>query len=306
MSGIQNAFGFMRTGAVTGSQSYTTPGTYTWVAPAGVTSISFVAVGAGGSGLNSFYCPGSCCSPAQCIPGASAAGGGLSYQNNVTVVPGNSYTVVVGAPIAINTAGASGSSYFQGYCGYGVAAGGGYNYGSSPTGCSPHYTGGGPPGIGNAGIGGYGGQTNGEGGGGGGGAAGYGKGTYPCNQNCFPSGTGAIRWWCCGIRFSGHAGTYGGGGGGGSANCYHAAGGGGGGVGLYGQGTSGSGGSSATGGGGGSSGCAGGTPAGGKYGGGGGGGGNYSRSGGAGGSGAVRIVWPGTTRQFPSTNVGSP
>jgi hypothetical protein len=28
--------------------------------------------------------------------------------------------------------------------------------------------------------------------------------------------------------------------------------------------------------------------------------------GGLGGGGAVRIVWPGTTRQFPSTNVGSP
>jgi hypothetical protein len=26
----------------------------------------------------------------------------------------------------------------------------------------------------------------------------------------------------------------------------------------------------------------------------------------ASGGGAVRIVWPGTTRQFPSTNVGSP
>jgi hypothetical protein len=27
---------------------------------------------------------------------------------------------------------------------------------------------------------------------------------------------------------------------------------------------------------------------------------------GGGGGGAVRIVWPGTTRQFPSTCVGSP
>jgi hypothetical protein len=29
-------------------------------------------------------------------------------------------------------------------------------------------------------------------------------------------------------------------------------------------------------------------------------------SGVSGGGGAVRIVWPGTTRQFPSTDVGSP
>jgi hypothetical protein len=32
--------------------------------------------------------------------------------------------------------------------------------------------------------------------------------------------------------------------------------------------------------------------------------GQYAGSG-VGGSGAVRIVWPGTTRQFPSTNVGA-
>jgi hypothetical protein len=38
-------------------------------------------------------------------------------------------------------------------------------------------------------------------------------------------------------------------------------------------------------------------------------GGGYSRviyDGGAGANGAVRIVWPGSTRQFPSTDVGSP
>jgi hypothetical protein len=31
-----------------GSQSYTVPGTYSWIAPSGVYSISAVAVGAGG------------------------------------------------------------------------------------------------------------------------------------------------------------------------------------------------------------------------------------------------------------------
>jgi len=313
MSGIQNAFGFMRTGAVTGSQSYTTPGTYTWVAPAGVTSISFVAVGAGGAGNNSWTCPGGCyCGcvvPPHDVPGTSGAGGGLSYFNNVTVVPGNSYTVVVGAPRAPtnNGYGYSGNSYFQGYCAYGQYAGGGGNYPNSPSvGCCPRYTGGALPGNGNGGYGGYGGQTNGEGGGGGGGAGGYAKGAYPANCFCFPSGAGAIRWWCGGIRFFGHAGTNGGGGGGGSSNCYHYTGGGGGGVGLFGIGCSGYGGGSSVGGGGGSGGCAGSSPTGGKYGGGGGGGGLYSRAGGYGGSGAVRIVWPGTTRQFPSTNVGSP
>ena len=47
--------------------------------------------------------------------------------------------------------------------------------------------------------------------------------------------------------------------------------------------------------------------AGGAYGGGGGAGyWSYATYGGAGGGGAVRIVWPGSSRQFPSTCVGTP
>jgi hypothetical protein len=34
--------------------------------------------------------------------------------------------------------------------------------------------------------------------------------------------------------------------------------------------------------------------------------GGTSGSAGAGGGGAVRVVWPGASRSFPSTNVGSP
>jgi hypothetical protein len=46
---------------------------------------------------------------------------------------------------------------------------------------------------------------------------------------------------------------------------------------------------------------------GGPYGGGGGSGNAFlpTSIGGSGGSGAVRIIWPGTTRQFPSTNTGN-
>ena len=33
--------------ATPGQQEYTTPGTYTWVAPAGVTKVSIVAIGGG-------------------------------------------------------------------------------------------------------------------------------------------------------------------------------------------------------------------------------------------------------------------
>jgi len=145
---------------------------------------------------------------------------------------------------------------------------------------------------------------------GGGGAGGYaGAGGY-----------GARASYC---GSTGGAGT-GGGGGGGNSNRLDYAVGAGGGVGVYGQGTSGAAGS---GGGGGSGGCAGTTTAGGNY-----GGGSRGRAGAAlawannisvcsnitytlqaastngtcAGVGAVRIVWPGNTRQFPTTNVSTP
>ncbi len=50
MSGIQNLFAANSFGAPPGQQAYTTAGTYSWVAPSGVTSVSVVAVGGGGSG----------------------------------------------------------------------------------------------------------------------------------------------------------------------------------------------------------------------------------------------------------------
>ena len=93
MSGIQNAFGFMRSAAsaAPGSQSYTTAGSYTWYAPTGVTSVSVVAVGAGRNGSHSL---GGC-------------GGGLGYKNNYSVNPGCGYSVFVGA-----STGCSNLSYF--------------------------------------------------------------------------------------------------------------------------------------------------------------------------------------------------
>ena len=66
------------------------------------------------------------------------------------------------------------------------------------------------------------------------------------------------------------------------------------------------------GGGGGSSGTAGSNAganngaSGGTYGGGAGGGGFISGTGGTGAGGAVRIIWPGCSRSFPSTSAGSP
>lgn len=67
----------------------TTAGTYTWTAPSGVTSVTVELWGAGGGGgagatLNSGR-------------GGSGAGGGEYRKSVITVVPGNTYTIVVGA-----------------------------------------------------------------------------------------------------------------------------------------------------------------------------------------------------------------
>jgi len=253
------------TPAIIGQQAYTTPGTYSWVAPAGVTSVSAVAVGGGGGGQRLSNLAG-------------GGGGGLGWKNNITVTPGNSYTVVVGVG---GTGGGSngGQSYFSSS---GTVAGLG--------------------GVTPAGSGGTGGSYVGDGGGSGG-----------SNGNSHYGGAGAGGYagngsaGGCGVGGSGGAGS----GGGQVAICGYYQGQGGGGVGILGQGANG-----AYPGGGGSGGAAGQTPsavgctpAGGAYGGGGswtgtgGGGGSYYNGNGAGG--AVRIIWPGTFRQFPSTCTGN-
>ena len=229
---------------------------------------------------------------------------------------------------------AGGSSYFS----YGTAAGtlgqvlGGLAFINAgqcyPSGCFAH-------GV-SMGQGGLGGGDQGTGGGGGGGAGGYSQGCY-CgyNHTYLPSGGLGGR-----TSQTGRAGQGGGGGGGSSgvplapygSPYIFGGGGGGGGVGIYGQGANGSGSGSngGYGGGGGSGGGNGGTGqrltsagycqlytdghtgCGGNYGGGGGGpgkslfsGGRLMSSGSNAGGGAVRIVWPGTTRRFPSTCVGA-
>lgn len=66
-------------------QSYTTPGTYTWTVPAGVTSISVLGVGAGGGGAQ------------NTTGGSGGSGGALTFVNNIPVTPGEQYTIVIGA-----------------------------------------------------------------------------------------------------------------------------------------------------------------------------------------------------------------
>lgn len=278
---------------VVGEQSYTTPGTYSFVVPVGVASVSAVLVGAGASSAS------------------GGGGGGLRYINNLPVSAGETITVVVGQSYLTSLA--EDSVLKRGANTLVYAGGGGIGGSYNRVG-----------GIGSTlGAGTYGGTIGGGdgghsdsaltreapaligdfGGAGGGGAGGYsGNGGHGAGQ-----GKDAT------------AGSGGGGGGGGRGGG-NPGGAGGGGVGLFGQGSSGSAGTNgytAGGGGGGSSGASGGnssynsgTSTGGLYGGGGGGNdpaynAQYTVAYmGAGANGAVRIIW-GAGRAFPSTNVGS-
>ena len=240
-------------GAAQGQQAYTTPGTYTWTAPAGVTSVCVV-----------------------CVGGGSCNGAALAYRNNITVVPGTGYSVVVGEAGA-STSG-PGTAYSDGEDSTfsdgtnTTIAEGGSGATQTPATPSGTYDGGGNGGISGEGIGsvGY----------GGGGAGGY-SGNGGNNKGFSPwSSDGA------------------GGGGAGGAWAYWA----GGGVGIMGEGANGV--ATSENGGGGSGGSAGngegtsgaGSSTGGEYG----GGGSGRWAGNKGGHGAVRIIW-GDGRAFPST-----
>jgi len=57
-------------GLIQGQNAYTSPGTYSWTAPSGVTSVSVVAVGGGGAGQDSWANP-------------AGAGGGFGWEKNI-------------------------------------------------------------------------------------------------------------------------------------------------------------------------------------------------------------------------------
>jgi hypothetical protein len=256
-----------------GEAAFTSPGTFSWTAPEGVTSVCVVCVGGGGGGGTN-----------NADASSGGGGGGLGYKNNITVVPGTAYTVVVGSGGAVLAAG--GQSYFSSAA---TVAGNG-----------------GSPGVNGSALGAAGGTFVGDGGANGGqggqsdindastdpeAGAGGGAGGYSAAGG---RGAGAQA-----AATTGTASTGGGGGGGGSPNSGAA--GGGGGVNIFGAGSNGAGGAAGVRGGGGSGGLGGtSTPIGGLYGGG--GAGADSSTSGAGAAGAVRIIW-GANRSFPSTNV---
>lgn len=294
----QNATGFGACSAasnsllmrVQGQTAYTTPGSYSFVVPAGVTSISVVAVGGGAggraySGSNGYDTGG---------------GGGLRWSNNISVTPGETLSVSVGV-------GGAGTNNFSGNSGGNSSVRRGCVAFAQGNGGST-YVGGGGSGTGTTGGGNGGNGSTGVSRGGGGGAAGY-------------SGNGGAG----ATSINGFGGSGGGAGGGASGGTYtigcctyNWSGGGGGGVGLLGEGASGAGGTRAPlqfpnytpGGSGGGTSRDGnsGREVGGLYGGGGGGAGTNPAGNfyvaGCGGNGAVRIIWPGNTRLFPSTNTG--
>jgi hypothetical protein len=272
-------------GAPPGQVAYTTAGSYSWTVPAGVTSVCVVCVGGGGGGGYTGDGAG------------GGGGGGLGYKNNISVTPGASIPLVVGAAGA--SAGSGGTSYFSSpSIVQGIGGSAGTSTGNGAGGAGGGYVGdgGGNGGAGGQGYGGDGVDANAEGGGGGG-AGGYsGSGGQGASYHAGLPG--------------GAAGSGGGGGGGGGSD---GGGGGGGGVGLLGQGTSGLAGgknspSYSNGGSGGANGTATGSVTigdgfnGGAYGGGG-GGVDSGSVGGLGGVGAVRIIW-GPGRSFPTTQTG--
>lgn len=98
-----------------GGRIYTVAGTHNWIAPAGVTSVNVVCIGAGGAGGSN-------------SPINAGGGGALAYVNSVAVTPGNSYTITVGAVSSYGSAVASGNSSFESAC---IAGGGSSGNGNS-------------------------------------------------------------------------------------------------------------------------------------------------------------------------------
>ncbi len=157
---------------------YTTPGSYTWIAPAGVTSVAVVAIGGGGGATNQ---------TTSTYAGYGGGGGGeLRYRNAFSVTPGASYAVVVGAGGAAGAVGGSPASTSGGASTFNsttvIARGGIRNVSSATGGCGG--SGGTGTGGGNGGPGGPGnGSCRGGGGGGAGGYSGSG-GTGGAGNGC--------------------------------------------------------------------------------------------------------------------------
>jgi hypothetical protein len=85
--GIAKAFVNFNANASTLSVNYFTPGTYSWTAPAGVTSVNITLVAGGGGGNAS----------EPFIGGGGGGGGEVITNSTLSVTPGATYAIVVGA-----------------------------------------------------------------------------------------------------------------------------------------------------------------------------------------------------------------
>lgn len=287
-----------------GQEEFTTPGTFNWICPQDVATISVICIGGGGGGDAGSDLLG---------VGGGGGGGALAYRNNISVIPGQAYSITVGsggvAQVVINGTTISDSADGEASSAFSCIAGGGKK-GTRASGDivigSTSAAGGTIAGIYSGGYaGGVGGTADTSSVGfrvpGGGGAAGYSGIGGTGARGSRPPGTPTTS-----AGRSGTSGAGGGGGGGGSGysdnNIRVNTGGNGGGVGIYGEGASGTGGvggsrtNPATDGGDGSGGSFGYFGAGGS-----GGIGGDTRNGRDGIPGAVRIIWPGILRRFPNT-----
>ena len=289
-----------------GQDEFTSPGTYQWLCPNGVSAVSVVVIGAGGGGDAGSDLLG---------VGGGGGGGALGYRNNVTVTAGVYYTIVVGAggkgQITASGVTTQDSTDGEQSSAFSCIAGGGTK-GSRGTATvtigSQNASGGQLSGIYDGGaVGGYGGTIDTSIVGfrppGGGGAGGYtGTGGYG-GRGQRSSGSPATSASYNGDAAAADSGAGGGGGAGYASDTVRIAKGSrGGGVGIYGKGSTGAGGSGGSAVNASTQGGDGSADYGGQYNfgaGGAGGVGTSSRSGEDGQPGAVRIIWPGQIRRFP-------
>ena len=276
-------------------------GAGTWTCPAGVTSVSAACMGGGGSGVMA---------GGGGVPYAGGGGGACAYKNNIAVSPGTTYNLFVGAGAAAQAGGATSNgqdTWFINATTLKAAGGHSRDYTSDADGGAVADcvgdgayaggdgagSGGGLGGEGSTSDGGQGGNYQNTGTGGTGGQAGGGGGASGSTIGGPSAAAGGL---------GGQLGAFIGAGGAGGAGNYQKGGAGGGGGSLGGA-AGGPGGSTFTitnidayiGGGGG------------HKGGGGGAQGALNVVGiywGSGSPGRVRLIWPGDTRQFPSTNIG--
>ncbi len=112
---IQNYSAIVASGewySVAGQQEFLSPGTYSWTCPAGCTAVSAVCIGGGGGGNATW---------AQ----SAGGGGGLGWKNNISVTPGQTYTVQVGSGGSRGNSSSAGKGTMSYFINQNTVAGGG-------------------------------------------------------------------------------------------------------------------------------------------------------------------------------------